>query len=167
VIGANLIISLPFLLLALPLAYGLLNSGITATTVNPKIPATMLFYAMLLIGLIAYVSVRLVVINQVLMAKKRGVVESLRDAWTMTRPVLWQILGVAILFVVVSFIVSGAATAIFGSLFVLGAKAMGSPFLGAVLTALMGGMISAGFSIISTVFVTFLYSRLVPSSNGI
>ncbi|MBA3897780.1 MAG: hypothetical protein H0X36_11755 [Sphingomonadaceae bacterium] len=150
----------------LPLVFGLAKSGYNPADpqIAAHLPAWAVFYTLLVIVILFWVSVRLSVLNALIVDRNPSPLAALREAFALTRGVAARLTLALILYAIVAFVVSLAVRFVLGSLFLVIARGLNSPFAGAVLDALASGLVATGFVLVATVFLAFLYRRL---SNGI
>jgi hypothetical protein len=98
----------------------------------------------------------------------RNPLHVIRRTFELTRGHGWSILSLILIVVITFWIVSLAATTVFGSIFLLLDRSAGTGGLGALLLLLLRAAIGAAFNTVLMVLLASLYRRLaVPSSNGI
>jgi len=166
VIGIGMLILAGTVLLLAPVVYAVATSGF-----DPKAPETIAlvptwvsFYILPALAILVWLTVRLALINPLIVDRAPGFVETLQRGFTLTRGIAWRLLAMLLLYALVAFLISTVASFIFGSVFVLIGKAAGSEFLGTALTALLDGAVSSALTLLATVFTTILYIRI---STGI
>lgn len=103
-------------------------------------------------GLIFFASIRLVLLNPVVIDMRLGVMDSLRQAWALTRGYFWRLFGFFIIVMLLSTIAGSAAQAIIGS---LGGLAGGPD-----VARLAGGLAGAAVSSIVQVYMLVMLARL-------
>ncbi len=103
-------------------------------------------------GFMAFASVRLLLLNPVVIDGDAGVIASLRYSWTLTRGHFWRLLGFIVVLTLVSAIVATAAQSIFGLIGGL----VGGP--GAA--RLVGGIAAAAVSTVVQVYMLIMLARL-------
>lgn len=170
-VAVGLLIALAVVIAFLPLVFGLTASGFkpvvaqTPTgTMLTNLPPWANFYVLLLAVAAFWAAARLLPINMLIVDRNPRVVETVRQAFAMTRRYAPRILAMLALYLIVMFILGLAAQFVFGSLFEILGRVTQSPFTGRVLTALATGLVSMALSLVATVFVAMFYRRL---SNGI
>jgi hypothetical protein len=111
-----------------------------------------------LAGLIFFASIRLVLLNPVVIDGRVGVIESLRRAWTLTRGYFWRLFGFLLIVMLLSTIAGSAAQAIIGSLVGLASGAEGARFA--------GGLAGAAVSSVAQVYMLVMLARLYRQAAG-
>lgn len=109
-------------------------------------------------GVMLFASVRLLLLNPVVIDGADGVMASLRHSWALTRGHFWRLLGFILILTILSAIVGSAAQAIFG---VIGGLAGGPD--GARLT---GGIAAAAVSTVVQVYMLVMLARLYRQAEG-
>lgn len=104
------------------------------------------------VGLAFYASVRLVLLNPVVIDSRAGVMESLRRAWALTRGHVLRLFGFLIIVMLLSTIVASAAQVIVGLL--------GGLLAGPEGARLAGGVAGAAVSSIVQVYMLVMLARL-------
>lgn len=112
--------------------------------------------ALLLGGAVAgatiFASVRLLLLNPVVIDGSEGVMASLRYGWALTRGHFWRLLGFVLVLTLLSAIVGGAAQAVFGVIGTLiGGQAGGR---------VIGGVAAAAVSTVVQVYMLVMLARL-------
>ncbi|WP_022683742.1 membrane protein [Sphingobium bisphenolivorans] len=105
-----------------------------------------------------FVSVRLLLLNPVVIDGSEGVLDSLRHGWALTRGHFWRLLGFLLILTLLSAIVGAASQAIFG---VIGGL-VGGPS-GARLT---GGIAAAVVSTVVQVYMLVMLARLYRQADA-
>jgi hypothetical protein len=103
-------------------------------------------------GLIFFASIRLVLLNPVVIDTRLGVMASLRQAWALTRGYIWRLFGFLIIVMLLSTIAGSAAQAIVGSLVGLASGAEAARFA--------GGLAGAAVSSVAQVYMLVMLARL-------
>jgi hypothetical protein len=148
--------------LMIPVAIFLKISGasVNLNMTAEELPAMAVLSALIVGALLLYISARLLTLSAVVVDRNPPVIEAIKSSFAATHGIAGKIVGVVLLFLVVTLVISGAAASISGILFGMIGKAVGAPLLGTALATLVTGMVSALFSIISTVFGAILYHKL-------
>ncbi|RYE01767.1 MAG: hypothetical protein EOP61_10340 [Sphingomonadales bacterium] len=91
---------------------------------------------------------------------------SLSQSWKLTRGITWRVIGVIILFVLVSWVSILAASTVFGSIFALiaGGDRAGVTLAG-VLTSIVVAAVQTGFTVLIPVFTSKLYLALTAAAG--
>ncbi|MFB0872928.1 MULTISPECIES: glycerophosphoryl diester phosphodiesterase membrane domain-containing protein [unclassified Sphingobium] len=158
---------LPVLLGTAALVVAALVIGVIAIALVGGLVASLSKAAGALIGLIAgaaaiggmiYASIRLVLLNPVVIDGQSGVMESLRRAWALTRGHFWRLLAFFIVIMLLSAVAGSAAQLVFGLL--------GSLVGGPDGARLAGGIASAVVSSIVQVYMLVMLARLYRQAAG-
>jgi hypothetical protein len=159
-VAISILFGLVVTLMVIPLAVILIASGVDIQAKMPDVPPLAMLYALVAIAALFYLGARMFTVNALVVDKNPPVVETIKQTFAATQGLAGKIIGVTILFLVVAIVFGGATTTIFGAAFALIGKMIGSPFAALMMTALVGGMVSAGLSLISTLFAARLYTNL-------
>jgi hypothetical protein len=159
-IAITLILSFIVVLAALPLAIILVSNGVDLGTTPDRLPFSATLGVFVFMGVLAWMFVRLLPLNALLVDKDPGIGDTLKHSFGMTRGHGTILLGLSALYLLISLITTGAATFVVGSAFGLLGQAAGVPYAGPLMGALAGGMIAAGLGAISNVFLTRVYLKL-------
>ena len=135
---------------------------------NPNAGAAlfMLLYLPLVSVALLWLSARLSLIVPIMVMERRGLGVFARS-FVLTRPAQWRIVGVLILYLIVSLVASGAARSVFGTLFALMTDGDGPITLATVLTATIVAGVSATLSLLSIAFVARLYIAMRDAREAI
>lgn len=161
-----LLLAAVFVVAMLLAVAGLLSSGVNPATPETfrNAPTWVSFYALAAFAGLAWLGVRLILANALIVDRNPGIVDTLRKGFAMTRGIVAQILLALLVYLVMLAVLTSAMRFVAGSLFALLGRALGSPFAGVVLTALTSGLVAAVLSLVAAVFVAMLYRRV---SSGI
>ena len=161
-LGIAAVFLVALIVMMIPIAIILKMSGapISASMTAEELPALAVLSALIVGAVLLYVSARLLTLSATVIDRNPPVIEAIKSSFASTRGIAAKIVGVVLLFFVVTLVVSGAAASISGILFGMLGKAVGAPLLGKGLTVLVTGMVSALLSIVSTVFGAMLYRKL-------
>lgn len=110
------------------------------------------------VGLIFFASIRLVLLNPVVIDGRLGVMESLRRAWALTRGYFWRLFGFLVIVMLLSTVAGSAAQAVIGLLGGLVAGPDGA--------RLAGGLAGAAVSSIVQVYMLVMLARLYRQAAG-
>jgi len=146
----------------IPIAIILKISGVPLSqNMNAEeLPAAAVLCALVVGAILIYASARLLTLSAAVVDHNPPVIEAIKSSFASTRGIAAKIVGVVLLFFVVTLVVGGAAASISGILFGILGKAVGAPLLSKGLTMLVTSMASALLSIVSTVFGAMLYRKL-------
>lgn len=159
------------LLLPIPLALQLNGYDLmeiargTNVGLGPQIAGGIALYGLVLVALLLWIGARLFVTNPVIVREKR-MFSALRQSWKLTRGMTWRIIGVILLFALVSWVSILAANMVFGSIFALvtGGPAEGITLAG-VLTSIVVAAVQTGFTVLVPAFTAKLYLALAADAG--
>lgn len=170
VLGISLLTTVLVLLLALPIGVALGMSGVDMTALaggrqpapptNPGAAAALSFvglYVLFLIPFLLWVYARFVLLITPIMVMERRGFGVYARAFVLTRGIGWKVVGLVLLYGIVSWVASSAANAVFGSVFRLLIGGEGAVTLASVLTHIVVAATSTLFSVLSVAFVAKLY----------
>jgi hypothetical protein len=162
VLAVALILGVALALAMLPVVAALVSAGFDPAVPDSvrNVPTWAAVYTGFLAIVTAWFAARLTLINPLLVDRNPGLLEAIRTGFGLTRGIVAQIIVVLIIYIVVLVIMLNAVRFVAGSLFALLTGAVGSPFLGRVLTALMSGIVATALSLVAAVFVAMLYRRV-------
>lgn len=152
-------------LLSLPLSLILAANGLSPEAVQaggsvslPVGASWGIAAALLLwIGLGIWLGARVAVLTQPIVASERLGLRTVTRAWRLSRGLTVPIIGVALLYSVVSMVSVLAAQMVFGSVLRLFAGGDGSISVAAVLTSVAAATVATGFMILANAFTAKLY----------
>jgi hypothetical protein len=159
-IAITLIMVLVLVLAALPLAMLMAANGVDLATTTDRLPASAALGIFIFMGLLAWLFVRLLPLNALLVDADPPIGTTLKTSFAMTRGHATILLGLSALYLLISLITAGAATFVVGSAFGLLGQWAGIDWAGALMGALAGGMVAAALGAISNVFLTRVYQKL-------
>ena len=159
-LGVVFLLSGVGVLLLMPAGIYLARTGVAVGPDMANLPP--LASLLLLIGMSAmlYCGARLALLNALLVDRNPPALAAIRESFAATTPIKARIVGVVILFMIVSLLIGYSVAVVVGVMFGLLGKMIGVPLLGPVLAALASGAVSAGLSIVSSVFLATLYRRM-------
>ena len=158
---------LPVLLGTALTVVGLLGAAVVAVAIivvlltlvaKPLAAALAMLLGVAVGGVMMFVSVRLLLLNPVVIDGNAGVMDSLRHSWALTRGHFWRLLGFILILTLLSAIVGSAAQAIFG---VIGGL-VGGPDA----ARLTGGIAAAAVSTLLQVYILVMLARLYRQAEG-
>jgi hypothetical protein len=120
----------------------------------------------IIIGLGLFLSIRLIVLGPVVIASRAGPIASIRLAWELTSGAFWRLLGAALVYGVGGTVVVAASAFALGTIFALGAKAVGAPDLGPLFYTIYLQLITAIFWTGFHVMIVALYRQLGGAIRG-
>jgi len=134
-------------------------------SLSPQIAGGIALYMLVALCLILWIGARLFVTNPVIVREKR-MFSSLRQSWKLTRGMTWRIIGVILLFALISWVSILAANMVFGSIFTLvaGGPADGISLAG-VLTSVVVAAVQTGFTVLVPAFTAKLYLVLTAEAG--
>lgn len=151
-IGAALVLlSLP---VALTLTSGAREAG--ALSIPVVVAWPLMIYMLAAIVAAVWVLARLILVYPVIVAERRWF-GAIWRSWMLTRGIALKIVGVILLYFLVSTVGMLATQTVFGSIFKLIAGPDGGLSLSSVLTSVMIAVVGTGFSVIVPVFTAKLY----------
>ena len=119
-------------------------------------------YLLTLTLLLLWVIARLIVATPVVVRESR-VLSALGESWRLTRGSALRIVGVIILFAIVSWVAALAAKTVFGSIFALVAGNGDGVTLSSVMTSIVVAAVQSAFMVIPPVFTAKLYLALTAA----
>ena len=156
------------LLTIIPLAIILAVGGMDFTAVQPgsmpEVPESarmpVAIYLLILLPLSVWLFARLAVVLPVVVGEEKGV-GAISRSWRLTRGMALKIVGVLILYVIVSLVATLAATTAFGTIMgLIAGRGDGGISLATVLTTIVGGVVSTGFTVLAAAFTAKLFVAL-------
>ncbi|UZK66030.1 glycerophosphoryl diester phosphodiesterase membrane domain-containing protein [Sphingomonas sp. M1-B02] len=121
-------------------------------------------YALLLLVLLFWLAARLIVATPVIVRENR-MFGALRQSWRLTRGLALRIVGVLILYAIVSWVAQLAANTVFGSIFALVAGGGEGVTLAGVLTSIVVAAVQTAFMVIAAAFTAKLYLALTAQAG--
>lgn len=132
---------------------------------TPMLAGGIAIYMIVVGALLLWITARLAVTTAVIVRENR-VFGSLRQSWQLTRGAALRIVGVLILYLVVSWVAQLAAQTVFGSVFAIVAGDEGDGVtLAGVLTSIVVAAVQAGFLVVLPAFTAKLYLALTAQSG--
>lgn len=164
IIGIMLILGVGVIILFLPFAIPLLASGFdfqaAMTGGKPEIPsgvAGFLFlYLLFFCAALLWLAARLALVTPTMIMERRGMGVFVRS-FKLTRRFQWKVVGVIILYGIVSIVSFLAAKLVFGSILGLIAGGDGPVTVATVLTAILVSVVLTAFSVLAAAFTGKLY----------
>lgn len=136
------------------------------TTLNPGIAAFIGIYSLLCLVVLIWVIARLILAMPVVVGERRAL-GAIGRSFALTRGVAMKIIGVAILYYVVSTVAVLAAKTVFGSILALIAGGEGALNIGSVLTSIIVAMVATAFAALSAAFTAKLYVAASRGAEGV
>jgi hypothetical protein len=179
VVAVNAIALIAVFALFLPAMIGFAMSGIPMTqmtgqstvaqpsleTVSAPIVLFASLYSLVLLPVLLWIVARLSVINPTLIAEQRGLGVFAR-AFRLTRGSALKIMGVILLYLIVSQIAGLAARMVAGAVFGILIGGVGPMSLSAILTASVVAIVSTLFSVLAVAFLAKLYLALRDAKDA-
>ncbi len=148
--------------LSMPFVGAALSNG--AKLDNPEtfqqLPRWVWLLAFGTVILVSWLFVRFAFTSALIVDRNPSVVESLKTGFSLTNGIVARLFLAVLLYGIVLRIVSSAIQFVAGSFFALVEAGLGWSFVGAVMTALITGLVTAAMSLMATVFLTNLYRRV-------
>lgn len=160
-IGALLLIIIAIVLFFIVAAAILIGLGAVDGTVTQPAPRDVVIILLVVFIPLLFIAVRLMPTVPVATAEAQGPVGILKRSWSLTRGHFWRLLGFIIMFLIAALIVAMAVGAVGGA---ISALLFGSsePFtLGALLIALLMGLLQAALVLVYVVMIARIYAQLV------
>ena len=153
---------------ALPIPFALGASGVDMMAIaegrnvdlGTGVAGFVALYVLVLLCVMLWVAARLIVTWPVVVREALGL-GALRRSWRLTRGTTWRVIGVILLFALVSWVSMLAASTVFGTIFALVAGGTGEGVsLAGVLTAIVVAAVQTVLNILVAVFTAKLYQAL-------
>lgn len=157
------------IVLMIPVGVILAVGGIDLTTLQgsamPDIPPSVapwvFLYFLVLLVLGFWVIARLAVVIPSVVGDRLAI-GAIARSWRLTRGIALKIVGVLILYMIVSIVANLAATTAFGAImYLVAGNGEEGISLASVLTTIVGGAVSTGFTVLGTAFLAKLYIALI------
>lgn len=170
--GTALLLLLGFLILTAPIGYLAVSAGTVTMDMNGMRAMmtgegrrNLLIASLVTTLVLLWIFARLAVLMPVIVAERRGL-RAIPRAFALTRGLALKLLGVLLLYFVVLGIVTYAAQTVFGTVFALVLGGEGAVTLAGVLAALLVAVVSAGFSVLASLFLAVLYRAIRAAREG-
>ncbi|AQR73850.1 hypothetical protein [Sphingomonas sp. LM7] len=122
-------------------------------------------YALVLLAVLLWVIARLIVATPVVVRENR-ILSALGESWSLTRGAALRIVGVIVLFAIVSWVAGLAAQTVFGVIFALVAGNDGDGVtLSSVMTSIVVAAVQSAFMVIPPAFTAKLYLALAAQAG--
>ena len=167
VLGISLLTALIALVLVMPIgvALGMSDMDMTALAAGRQpAPPTNAggvrfagLYFLVLVPFLLWAYARFVLLITPIMVMERRGFGVYGRAFVLTRRIGWKVIGLILLYAIVSWVASAAANTVFGSVFRLLIGGEGAVTLASVLTHIVVAATSTIFSVLATAFVAKLY----------
>lgn len=158
-------------LLALPIFVALALGGVdmmalstgafVPADIDPRAAGFSALYGLVLLLVLLFVGARLALTTPVIVQERRSLA-SIGRSWSMTRGITWRLVGVILLYAIVSWVAQLAALTVFGSVFrlLIGGADEGLTLAG-VLTSIVVAAVQTVFLVIAPVFLAKLYAMQI------
>ncbi|WHU00865.1 MULTISPECIES: glycerophosphoryl diester phosphodiesterase membrane domain-containing protein [unclassified Sphingomonas] len=171
IVSVALFVGMFVLAMPIPIALQLAGYDMMAiargelTSLSTQMAGGIALYLLVLVALILWLGARLFVTNAVIVREKR-MFSALRQSWKLTRGRTWALIGVILLYALVSWVSILAANMVFGSIFALvaGGAADGISLAG-VLTSIVVAAVQTGFTVLVPAFAAKLYLALTAEAG--
>ena len=170
--GTALLLLLAFLILTAPIGYLVLGTGNVTMDMNGMRTVmtgegrrNVLLASLVTTLVLLWIGARLAVLMPVVVAERRGL-RSIPRAFALTRGLALKLIGVLLLYGLVLGIVTYAAQTVFGTVFALVLGGEGAVTPAVVLTALAVAVVSAGLSVLASLFLAMLYRSIRAAREG-
>ncbi|QDZ06481.1 hypothetical protein FPZ24_02490 [Sphingomonas panacisoli] len=175
-VGAMLILLAATAVLAVPVIATLVANGVDLSTfgsggmaqanLSGAASVFVSLYSLVLGIVVLVVAVKLALLYPVVVAEG-GVAAAIKRAWALSRGIVWKMIGVWLLFVIVYFVALAAITSGIGTVIGLFAD-MQNPFsVGRIVVAILGGAVTAAFTLIVAAFSAQLYRAVTGRQQGV
>jgi hypothetical protein len=172
-LAAMLLVFVALAVLAVPIFLALRAGGVDLAAANPDamrdlsggVTGFVVLYGIALLVFIAIVGTRLVLMFPAIV-DRGGVVAALRRSFALTKGRFWKILGVWVLFVIVYAVAAAAVGSAFGLIFKLLAPGAGPFGVGAIVVALLLGIVRAIYTVLISAFSAKLYRAVTTVREG-
>jgi hypothetical protein len=174
-IGIFVLLGIVAGVLALPMIIGMKGAGIgltamqagfTPSLITPGLALFVALYGIAYIIVIIWATARLLVIEPVVLAERRGIGAIMRSV-RLTRGMTWKLVGVLLLYGIVASIAALAAETVFGSILRLIAPDDGDIGIASVITAIIVAAVSTAFKVLAAIFVGKLYLAAEDTAEGL
>lgn len=137
---------------------------VTLSRLTPGFVGAALLYGLIAFVVILFVSARLAPLSAVVAEERRGA-GAITRAFRLTRGLTWRLVGVILLYGVVSVIATLAVQTVFGTLLRLFDSGTGAVTVTAIVTAAATAAVSTAFTVLATVFCARLYVAIVGATE--
>lgn len=175
-IGVLIVLGLATLAAMVPLLSLMVMGGVDLTRFNggtvtmPAMPTgygtAALIYALALLVVIAVFAARLIVVMPVVVGEREGV-RSIGRAFALTRGLTLRLIGILILYAVVTFVATLAARTVFGSILGLIAGGDGPFSVASVVSAVAVAAVTTAMVVLASVFSTTLYLAIAGRRDAV
>ena len=165
VLGNAILVFVAAMVLLAPIPLVLVANGFDLTAamagVQQEMPqgTPMLFislYTLVVLIALLWFGARLALLYAVVVGERPGM-RAIPRAFTLTARLVWRIIGILLLFLLVSWVATLAAKTVFGSILRLVAGGDGPVSVASVLTSIIVGAVTTGFVVLAAAFSAKLY----------
>lgn len=140
--------------------------GSAMPNIPPSVAVWVFLYVMVMLVLALWAMARFAVVIPSVVGDRLAIGAFARS-WRLTRGVVLKIIGVVILYAIVSIVANLAATTAFGAvMYLVAGRGEDGISLASVLTTIVGGAVSTGFTVLGTAFVAKLYIALLARNEA-
>ncbi|MES2339434.1 MAG: hypothetical protein V4537_15185 [Pseudomonadota bacterium] len=136
-----------------------------ATKLSAGYGLAIFLYMLVVVAAILGLGARLAPVTAVIVAERRGA-GAIGRAFALTRGLTWRLIGVVVLYAVVTLVAVLAAQTVFGSILGLVAGGDGPITVARVITAIVVAAVSTGFSVIAAAFCAKLYVAILRARES-
>ena len=165
------------LLLAAPIPIALEQNGVDLGAViaggpvaqpalSPGVSTFVRLYGVVWLLVAVFVWIRFSVLLLAIVAAEGGVLAALRRSYALSKGIMWKMIGVFLLFGVVFFVAHLAVTSVFGLLFRFIAPGAGPFGVGAIVVAILGGLLIMAYYVVVSAFSANLYRAAADTRKG-
>lgn len=156
-IGVVLLILLGLVGLALLLSVVTVMIGVS---VGAAMETTTAFVSVIVIAAMAWLSTRLLMLWPLLADKRGGVIESIKQAFRLSKPYFWKFFVVVIVSTIVVSLALGAVQLGIGSVLLIFGRLVGAEGAAALLTIILVALLSAAIQAFVAVLLANIYRQL-------
>ena len=135
--------------------------------ISPGAGAFLALYFLAWLVFAVFVSIRFSTLLFAVIAAEGGAIGALRRAFKLSNGIAWKLFGVVLLFGLVTGIASLAVTSVFGILFKFLDPGAGPFSIGAVIVAILGGLVTTTYYLFQSVFMAKVYRAATAAREGV
>jgi hypothetical protein len=163
-VACVLLLPIPALLVANGYDMSAMARG-ESVEMSMQVAGAILVYALVLLVVLLWLVARVIVATPIVVRESR-MLSALSESWSLTRGAALRIVGVIILFAIVSWVAGLAAKTVFGSIFTLVAGNDGQGVsLATVMTSIVVAAVQTAFMVIPPAFTAKLYLALTVRAD--
>lgn len=177
----SLILGILVMLLALPIPVALVLGGLkpdllahgrmisAMSEVGSGVRLFVLLYALFWVVAVAFLFVRVTALAHPALIAERAGLGAIKRSFDLTRGITWKLIGVFLLFFIVSTVAGLAIRSAFGFVFAVIGAGSGPLSLGGVIVTILVGMVATAYCVVVAVFQAKLYQAVVgvPAGTGV